>query len=108
VCTDGTTWFIIDWSAGAVTDRPTHLPRYEVSFYATDARMQNRPETEHLAYVVFYEYDPITSQGYVYLPGPGEQWYPLNVSTMLRRQEGRWLRATPAWQRLVVPLIARR
>jgi hypothetical protein len=106
-CTEGTTGFIVDWSAGPVGHRPEGLPRYEVSFYATDARFP-RQRTEHLVYVVSYEYDPSASQGYVYLPGKGEQWYQLNAKSIHRGREGSWFRATSAWQGVVAPLIAKR
>jgi hypothetical protein len=106
-CSEGTRGFIVDWPSGDVAQRPDGLPRYEVSFYATDVRVPGH-QTERLVYVVFYEYDPSASQGYVYLPGKGEPWYQLNTRSIFRGREGRWFRATPAWQRPVVPLIAPR
>jgi hypothetical protein len=104
-CVEGTEGFIVDWSSGAVLQRPNGLQHYEVSFYVTEARVPDQPGPEHLAYVVSYEYDPAASQGYVYVPGKGDQWFTLNVASIYRRLEGRWFRATRAWQDAVVPLI---
>ena len=91
--------FIIDWSRGPVTERPKELPRYEISFYA------KHPE-ERLVYVVFYEYDPATQRGYVYLPGRTDQWYRLNVGTIFRGVEGNWFPAWSVWDKVARPLIA--
>lgn len=55
------------------------LPRYVVSFYVKPPREQVR-----MMYVVQYAWDPITGDGLVYLPGRGEEWYSLNVSTIFR------------------------
>src|SRR5262245_34989295 len=65
---EGTTGFIIDWAAGVARDRPDGLVRYEVSFIA---RFLGRP-TEDLVYVVFYERDPSSGRGFVYLPGKSD------------------------------------
>ena len=90
--------FIIDWSQG-VTERPKGLQRYEVSFYA---KLPN----ERLIYVAFYEYDPATEYGYIYLPGRTDEWYRLNVSTIFHGVEGRWFRAWSRWDSVARLLIA--
>jgi hypothetical protein len=90
--------FIIDWSQ-SVTEHPKGLQRYEVSFYA---KLPN----ERLIYVVFYEYDPATEQGYIYLPSRTDESYRLNVSTIFHGVEGRWFRAWSAWDSIARPLIA--
>ena len=108
-CTDGTQGFIIDWLSGPVAERPEGLPRYEVSFYVTDVRFSGQPGPEQLAYVVSYEYDPAASQGFVYLPGDGDQRYPLNSTSIHRGgRQGKWYHASAAWQSVVLPLVARR
>jgi hypothetical protein len=50
---------------------------------------------------VFYVYDPVAKQGFVYLPGRGEPFYDENVNLLLRGDqfEGHWFRATPEWTR---------
>jgi hypothetical protein len=89
--------FIIDWSQG-VTEPPKGLQRYEVLFYA---KMPN----ERLVYVVFYEYDPATEHGYIYLPGRADERYRLNVGTIYRGVEGRWFRAWSEWDSLARALL---
>lgn len=102
---EGADGFIIDWRAGALPDRFTALPRYEVRFYSTFANAPAESQSEHLAYVVFYAPDSRTGRGLVYLPGKGEQHYPLNVSTIFRGVEGRWFSATDEWDRTVAGLL---
>jgi hypothetical protein len=91
--------FIIDWSQGPAAERPKGLQRYEVSFYA-------KLPSERLIYVVFYEYDPTTDRGYVYLPGRTDDWYALNVGTIDHGVEGNWFHAWTVWDRVAGPLIA--
>jgi hypothetical protein len=90
--------FIVDWSH-PMADHPTGLHRYEVLFYA-------KMPDERLIYVVFYEFDPATEHGYVYLPGRNEEWYQLNVSALIHGVEGKWLPAWSAWEGVARPLIA--
>ena len=90
--------FIVDWSQ-PMAHHPSGLRRYEVSFYA-------KMPDEQLIYVVFYEYDPGTDQGYVYLPGETEKWYRFNVSTILRGVEGKWFHAWSVWEATARPLIS--
>jgi hypothetical protein len=93
--------FIIDWAAGVVDERPSGLRNYEVSFYV---RYPNRPfneQTDQLVYVVLYETDPATGQGYVYLPGKADERFRLNTKAILRGREGNWFRATAAWQNAI-------
>jgi hypothetical protein len=107
-CIEGTEGFIIDWPSGVVAQKPSGLQHYEVSFYVTDGRGASQSGPEHLAYVVSYEYDPRTSQGYVYLPGKDDERYALNSASIYRGREGNWFHASRAWQDAVVQLIARR
>lgn len=88
--------------SGGVTTPPQGGPQpYEVSFYVKlngDIRM---------AYVVYYRPSPLPGQGYIYLPGRGERWYRLNVSTILRTgHDGKWHYASREWEALIKPLIA--
>jgi hypothetical protein len=83
---------------GLATSVPDEsLPRYTVSFYALPPR-----SAITMVYVVLYARDSKTGQGFVYLPGRGEEWYGLNVSTILRDgQDGKWHKASPAWSTAV-------
>jgi hypothetical protein len=91
---------IVDWSQGTISPPPKGLPLYEVFFYA-DFRSQE----EKQVYVVSYEYDPSTRRGYVYLPGKGDKWWRLNVSSIFRSLEGNWFSAWSAWEDVARPLI---
>ena len=110
--TEATQGFIIDWQAGVVDQRPSQLRRYEISFYATRQTAAGSPSAdapaEELAYVVLYENDPSTEQGYVYLPGHADEHFRLNVRTILRGVEGHWLRANRAWQSAMTSFSAAR
>jgi hypothetical protein len=91
---------IVDWSQGTMSSPPKGLPLYEVSFYVD---FGNREEKQ--VYVVSYEYDPSSRLGYVYLPGKGEKWWRLNVSSIFRDVEGNWFSAWSSWENVARPLI---
>jgi hypothetical protein len=101
--TQGISGFIVDWRAGALNVRPTVLRRYEVKFYV---RHHNQP-LEQLAYTVYYERDPATREGFVFLPGQTDERYRLNVFSIYRGQgfEGNWFRASRSWVDAVEPLL---
>ena len=90
---------IVDWTPGPVTAPPAPLPRYKVCFYS------NLPN-KRLMYVVLYAYDPAAKQGYVYLPGKGDEWYRVNVSSIWHGGEGKWFRAWDRWDNIARPLIS--
>jgi hypothetical protein len=104
--TEGTEGFIIDWRIGPITERPAQLRRYELRFYAGPREGKTPPDPpEKLAYVVLYENDPSTGQGYVYLPGSGDEHFRLNVASIHRQGlNGKWLRASSAWQKAFASL----
>ena len=104
---EGTEGFIIDWSSGAIAARPAGLRRYEVLFYVG----RSNAVGVQPAYVVLYENDPSSGLGFVYLPGKSDrQHYSLNTRSISRGHgfEGRWFRATAAWQNAVAKLIPAR
>lgn len=103
---EGTDGFIIDWRNGPITERPAQLRRYELRFYAGPRDGKTPPDPpEKLAYVVLYENDPSTGQGYVYLPGNGDEYFRLNVASIHRQGlNGKWLRASSAWQKAFASL----
>lgn len=90
--------FIVDWAAGPVRDRPSGLRDYEVSFYVRNVKRPLGEQADELAYVVTYETDPGIGQGFVYLPGKGDERYRLNARAIYRGREGNWFRASAAWQ----------
>jgi len=69
------------------------LPRYTVTF-----DIQTIQGVKEAAYVVVYSVDPITRNGFVYLPGPGEESHRRNISTILREgHDGYWHYASDEW-----------
>jgi len=92
--------FLINWPKGAVAAPAATLQHFEVSFYEVDERP---------AYVVTYAYDPATNQGFVYLPGKGENWYAVNTRSILRGKdvEGNWFMSSRAWDDFARPRIAK-
>lgn len=99
---EGSQGFIIDWQGGTIDGDIVRLRRYEVRFYTGGGEAS----AEALAYVVFYENDPLTHEGYVYLPGPSDEHYRLNVRAIHRGNglEGHWFRASAEWQAAVAGL----
>jgi hypothetical protein len=106
----GSQGFMIDWQAGPILERPSGLLRYKVSFYSLSRERGNETRAagiEHLSYTVFYEYDPTTDRGFVYLPGKNDPEWTNNVSSIRRGVEGNWLRPSAAWEQAVKPILAR-
>ncbi|HZO54480.1 MAG TPA: hypothetical protein VFB63_17340 [Bryobacteraceae bacterium] len=93
--------FICDWKLGHVGDRPEGRRVYELSFYA--ARDHDPPR---LVYIVLYDIDPATKEGFVYLGGHALETYELNTSSIYRHgYEGKRFRATKAWDDFVRPVL---
>jgi len=93
----------LDSSRGPANAPPRGLPRYELSFY-----VKLREDDTRKMYVVYYCPNPAGGPGYIYLPGRGEAWHSLNISTILRDgQDGKWNHASAAWEDLIKPIIAR-
>jgi hypothetical protein len=90
---------ITDWSHGAVREPPNTPRKYQVSFYV------GAPANERIVYVVYYVFPPDAGPGYVHLPGKSDEWYGLNVRSILRGEEGKWFPAWDAWERIARPLI---
>lgn len=68
-------------------------PRYTVTF-----DVQTLDGVKTAAYVVEYCADSRKGGGFIYLPGPDDDHYRRNISTILRDgQDGRWFRASAAW-----------
>jgi hypothetical protein len=105
--------FIIDWKAGAVEQPRPQVEHYQVAFYAGCRTIPDDPnclaEKPRLAYVVLYDYDRSTKQGFVYLPRIKEPWGNLNGGSIYHGNdiEGHWFHATKAWQDFVMPLLDR-
>lgn len=79
-------------------------PRYTVTFVVearTPFPMLERTGVQR-SYVVHYARNPHTDEGFVYLPGRGEEGYRLNIGIIIRDDnDGRWHFASPTWAELL-------
>jgi hypothetical protein len=77
------------------------LPRYLVTFIVQPPR-----DAPRAMYVVTYVRDPQSGNGFVYLPGRGEEGWAMNVRTILRDgQDGHWHHASTEWSDAVAAAI---
>jgi hypothetical protein len=90
--------FIIDWSQGPIPEVSAALEKYQVSFYSKE--LGERP-----IYVVYYAFARSSEPGFVYLPGKSEEWWRLNVTSIIRGVEGKWFHAWSTWENIARPLI---
>jgi hypothetical protein len=91
----------IDWPRGPLAGTPSDELRYEVTFH-------QRATGAHARYVIRYAFDPAKPGGFIYLPGPPDgAVYRDNVFSIVHGVEGNWFHSSPAWERLVRPLIER-
>ena len=86
---------LADWSPGIVTPS-TGLKTARIVIFCRDERAALEP-----CHVVTYTYDAQRKRGYVYLPGPAEEGYRLNVRHVFRGVEGHWFHSTPQWDALI-------
>ena len=83
-------------------------PRYVVTFV-----VESRTPLPTLAltgiqkrYVVHYALDRQSGNGFVYLPGRGEDGYRENIALIIREnQDGRWHHASQTWAALLNPYL---
>lgn len=80
---------------GAPSNEPDKTwPRFAVSFY-----VNTRERGVAMLYAVRYVPEVRTGGGFVYIPVRGDPEYDRNIGTIMRREEGGWHRAPPAWAR---------
>ncbi|MCY4527831.1 MAG: hypothetical protein OXD46_02215 [Chloroflexi bacterium] len=99
-------WFrqFIDWKRRRIADPPVVETTYEVSFHLT---------SRGKIFVLQYSTDPSGGPGYIYIPGPGEPGYRLNIGTIIGgdsdswNPNGQWQHATPEWGALMQRNIER-
>jgi hypothetical protein len=83
----------IELHKGAVPAPSPDLPRYTVQFYVEPPHREVR-----MMYVVEYVWDSAANRALLRLPGPGDDWYGLNASTILRSgANGKWFNASNRW-----------
>lgn len=88
----------IDWKRRQIKAPPTVKHTYEVSFHSNERGK---------IFVLQYFTDPSGGPGYIYIPGPGEPGYRLNIGTIITgdsdswNPNGQWQHATPTWGMLM-------
>ena len=88
----------IDWNRGRIAEPPPVEEAYEVSFHLAD---------RGTIYVMQYLTDTLGGPGYIYIPGPGDPWYSLNMGTIMGGSSdawdpnGKWHHAKLSWGMLV-------
>jgi hypothetical protein len=92
----------IDWPKGMISERPGGLQRCEVLFY-----IEGR-QPPHNRYIVLYEFDLSMENGYIYLPGRGDESGRTNTFLISHGVEGNWFRSSNAWEKLVRPIVEKR
>jgi len=95
---------------GPVTDavKPT-WSRYVVTFVVEpQIPTATLPAGTQRTYVAHYVRNPETDEGFVYLPGRGEDGYRTNIGMIIRDgHDGRWHHAFPAWSELLGSYLPR-
>jgi hypothetical protein len=86
---------LADWTAGFV-ELPTGLTIKRVTVFCGNGRAALEP-----CHLLKYAYDARSRRGFIYLPGPAEEGYRLNVRHVLRGVEGHWFYSTREWDAMV-------
>ena len=90
------------WSGGAVVP-PVGLRTFDITFLCEACE----PARKDLwrCYGVRYAMGSESQGGFIQIPGPDDENFPLNVRTLFRGVEGQWYRASPNWEKWVRPAI---
>jgi hypothetical protein len=91
-----TTGRFIDWPEGIVSERPSGLQRFEVTFHIG---VPTQPG-ETREYIFAYEVDSSQPGGYIYL----SKWK--GTSLIYHGVEGNWFYASERWNELIMPVVA--
>ena len=76
-------------------------PRYTITF-----DIQTGGGVRRAAYGVDFARNRWTGEGFIYLPGRGEDGYRRNIGTMIRgQQDGKWHHATDAWSHALMAYL---
>lgn len=88
----------IAWDRGLASQPADTGPSYTATFYLDKGDGQLSP-----IYVLTYRPEPSNQRGEIYLPGPGDDGYRLNIGTIITgssdhwNPNGKWQYATNAW-----------
>jgi hypothetical protein len=85
--------FVGTFIGGPAPEPDAAWVRYRVAF-----DVQTLDGVKAAAYVIYYCANSGTGEGFIYLPGQGDESYRRNISTILRDgRDGRWHQASEAW-----------
>ena len=89
-------------TGGPLVGPPPHVKEpYLVKFY-----LENQRGELTLRYMFYYYFNLTGATGYIYLPGPGEPYYPINTGTIIRgTSDGQWFKAMPGWDDVMADVI---
>lgn len=88
----------IDWPRGTVSDRAAGMQHFTITFHLDPVRAP--PYESWSRYVVFYEFDPSKTGGYIYLPLQKDTQPHVNTA-IVHGVEGNWFFSTAAWEQNV-------
>ena len=94
----------IDWPRGVANDRAAGMQRFTITFHLDVVRPP--PYESGSRYVVFYEFEPSKTGGYIYLP-TWKDTEPHHNSAIVHGVEGNWFFSTAAWEKHIRAAITR-
>lgn len=92
----------IDWPRGIASHRTVGMPRFTVTFHLDAERA---PYESWSRYVVFYEFEPSSAGGYIYLPLQKDTHPHVNTA-IVHGVEGNWFFSSTAWEQHIRAAIA--
>jgi hypothetical protein len=95
--------YFIDWPRGMANDRPIGMQHFTVTFHLDAARA---PPESSSRYVVFYEFEPSATGGYIYLPLRKDIQPHSNAAIIVHGVEGNWFYSSAAWEKLIRAAIS--
>ena len=94
----------IDWPRGIANDRAAGMQRFTITFHLDAKRAP--PYESWSRYVVFYEFEPSKTGGYIYLPLRKDTQPHFNTA-IGHGVEGNWFFSTAAWEQHIRAAITR-
>lgn len=96
-----------DWQQQPFVDAPCFRRSFAVLFYMKWPGRKSPLDRGDVNMIYATRYCSAGANGYVYLPGPGEPNYHVNIGTIIRGDaDGKWHVATQAWNALLSDAVA--
>lgn len=94
-----------NWEDGPVAPATSLEAAYQVSIF-TD--LLGKPDELDLVYVFYYDPNFDGDWGLIYVPGPGETFYSMNIATIYAGRDGKWHPASRALDVALRPRLLER